>query len=311
MNQGGFVKTLHRHRQHHDRLADRFLRIIPQSLIDRHRKEWPPPFANTSQPVAGNDLRRSIRRADQPIKRRRLKPRRHFVLQRMQVQSARLVVTRQMQVLPHPINVHIGIDTVVLQQGHGNGRNRRRFHIREGPLQNRQTGNAHNGLDLAGLDQRHHNRAAFSHQHRVTESLGFILKILNGAKPALFAKQAEFIKGRGAFTFDPQAFRHEQQTSFERDGGQRFAPHFVVQKYGCIVQINGIISGGGDDFFSMDAQFRERHGWHKWFLHKELTNMRQQSVPLFFCLRDVFLGRAKTCRRHRHRGWELDRLNRQ
>ena len=118
---------------------------------------------------------------------------------------------------------------------------------------------ADDGLDLAGLDERHHDGAAFRDEHRVAEPLGFVLEILDGAKAALLAEQAEFIERRGAFALHAQALRHQQQPALVGDGGERFAPHFVVQTNCGVVKVNFGRAGDLMNFAGVNFQLVLRH----------------------------------------------------
>src|SRR6185436_18942496 len=100
---------------------------------------------------------------------------------------------------------------------------------RKSALQHTQAADADDGLDLASLDQRHDDRAAFRDENRIPEPLSFGLKILDGTQPTLFAEQPELIKRRRTFALHAKTFWKQQQPPFVRNSGQLFAPHFVVQ----------------------------------------------------------------------------------
>ena len=138
----------------------------------------------------------------------------------VEVQAAGFVVAGEMDVIPDPVDIDEGVDAVVLQQRYSDGWNGGGFDVRESALQHGQTGNADDGLDFAGLDERHDDGAAFGDENGVTELFGLVLEVLDGTQTALFAEQAELIERRRAFTFDAEAFWHQQQTLFKGYGGQ-------------------------------------------------------------------------------------------
>jgi hypothetical protein len=121
-----------------------------------------------------------------------------------EVQAAGFILASEVDVVPDPVDIHGGVDAVILEQGYGDGGDSSGFHIGEGALENGEAGDADDGLNLACLDEGHHNGAAL-------------------------AEQAEFIKRRGALALYTQAFRHEQESLFKGYRGQRLAPGFVCQ----------------------------------------------------------------------------------
>ena len=128
---------------------------------------------------------------------------------------------------------------IVLQQRNRHAGNRGRFHVRKRLFQHRQTTDAHDRVDLAGLNQCHDQRRAFGHQHGITQPLGFVLQILNRALAALLAEQAEVVERRRAVVFQPQALGQQQQPAFVRHRRQRIAPHAAIQHHADIVMILG------------------------------------------------------------------------
>ena len=71
-----------------------------------------------------------------------------------------------------------------------------------------QTGD--DGVDLAGLNEAHHDGAPFSDQRRVAKFLRLKLQIFNAAEAAAFAEQAKFIERRGAPGLYSQALGEHQ-----------------------------------------------------------------------------------------------------
>ena len=126
-----------------------------------------------------------------------------------------------MDVIPDPIEIDGGVDTVVLQQRYGDTGDGRGFHIGKGALQDAQAGDAYDRLDFPRLNERHDDRGAFRDEDRIAEALRFRLQILNGAKSALLAEQPEFIERRRAFALHPKALRKQQEAPLVRDAGER------------------------------------------------------------------------------------------
>ena len=151
-----------------------------------------------------------------------------FLSKRVQIQAARAVVTGEMDHVPNPIEIDRGVLAVILKQRYRYARNRSGFHIGECLLQNGEAAHSDDGIDLPGLDQRHHQRRAFRHQHSVAEFLRFFLQILNGTQPALLAEQTELIERSRTAILNPQALRHQQQPALKGNRRQMLAPDFVV-----------------------------------------------------------------------------------
>ena len=146
------------------------------------------------------------------------------------------------------------------KQRNRDARDRGGFHIRECALEHRQATHANDRVDLAGLNQRHHERGAFGDQHGIAQPLGFRLQILNRAESALLAEEPEFVERRGTPVLDAEALRQQQQTALERDGRQLFAPDFVAEQNADVVRVQRVDSGARDDLFGVDAQLVEDQG---------------------------------------------------
>ena len=206
-----------------------------------------------------------------------------------------------MDVVPHPVEIHGRINTVVLQQRHGDAGNGGGLHVGEAALQHAEARNADDGLDLPRLDERHHDGAALGDKHRIAETLGFVLEILNRALAALFAQQAKLIERRGAFAFEAQAFRHEQQPTLERHGGELLAPQLVVDQNTHVVAVDGRAADALDEAICVLAEFSERDGWRGAKFSDVISHRVQNRRALFDGLRDVFLRLTKTRWSHRLR----------
>src|SRR3954462_9923460 len=129
---------------------------------------------------------------------------------------------------PDPFQIDVGVGAVGLEQRNRDAGNGCSSTMRKGFLQNRKAAYAHDRLDLAGLDDRHDDCRALGTEHRITQSLSFLLKILNRAKAALFAEEPELIEGSRAFALDAQALGHEQEAALVGNRRELLAPGFVI-----------------------------------------------------------------------------------
>ena len=195
-----------------------------------------------------------------------------------------------MDVVPHPVEIHGRINAVVLQQRDGHAGNGGSLHVWETALEHAQARDADNGLDLAGLDERHHDRAAFRHEDRVAETLGFILQILNRAKPALFAQQAEFIEGRGAFALHAQALRHEQEAALERHSGKLLAPEFVIDEHADVIAVDRQDAEVLHQTVRMLGEFRDGNGGRGRIFCDVIPHRVEDLRAFLGGLRDVLFG---------------------
>ena len=218
-----------------------------------------------------------------------------------EIEPAGLVVGGEVDVVPDPVVIDCRIDAVVLKEGDGDGGDGGGFYVGEGALEDGETGDADDGFDFAGLDERHDDGRTFGDEDGVAEALGFFLKILDGAEAAAFAEQAEFIEGRGAFVFDAQAFRHEEETALEGDGGHGLTPHLIAEADGGVVEVDIGEAGGFEDFPCVHFELIERHGRNRLFGLHVFADVAQEGITLRLRLRDVLLRRAHACERGRRR----------
>ena len=215
-----------------------------------------------------------------------------------------------MDVVPDPVDIHVRVDAVVLEQRHRHAGDGRGFHVGKGALEHAQAAHTDDGFDLSRLDEGHDDRAALRHEHRVAEPLGLGLQILNRAQPALLAEQAEFIERRGAFRFHAQAFRQQQQPALEGDGSKRLAPHFVVQQHADVVAVNGLATELRHEPVGVDFQLVRRHRRHRRVLGHVGAHALEDVLPLHKRLRNVLLRRTNGLHRHsarkrdRRGGWK-------
>ena len=230
----------------------------------------------------------------------------HLLTQRGEIHPPRLVVGGEVDVVPHPVEIHRGIDAVILQQRHGDARDGGRLHIRKSALQHGDAAHADNGLDLPRLDERHDDGRALRHQDRVAEPLRLRLQILDGAEAALLAEQAEFIERRRAFALDAEALREQEEPALERHRGQRLAPELVVQQHADVVAVERISAEPREQLVRMHLQLLQRQRRHGLHLGHVLADELQKAVPLDRRLRDVLLRLAEALDRHGPRdgeGW--------
>ena len=204
-----------------------------------------------------------------------------------------------MNVIPHPIEIDRRVDAVVLQKRHRDPGNRRGFHVWKAALQHAQARDAHDGLDLPGLNERHHNRAALRDEHRVAEPLGFILQILDAALSALLAQKAELIERRGALALQTQALRHEKKATLERHRCELLAPQFVIDEHADVIAIDRGAADPLDETVRVFCEFLHRHGRRGAILRDVIADGLQNRSALLDRLRNVFLRLTKARRRDR------------
>ena len=53
----------------------------------------------------------------------------------VEIQSAGLVIAGEVDVIPHPVDIHGGVDAVILEQGNGNGGDCSRLNVGVGAFQ--------------------------------------------------------------------------------------------------------------------------------------------------------------------------------
>ncbi len=273
VHKGGLVEALDRHGDLPQTVGDFSQWIVLQRPPGTDGEEGTPSFSGARQPLASYDIGMTVSGLTENIVQGvRSEPAFDFLSKRVQIEAARAVITREMDHVPNPIEVDRGVLAVVLKQGYRYTRNRGGFHIGECLLQNGEAAHSDDGVDLPGLDQRHHKRRALRNKHGIAETLGFRLKVLDGAQSALFAKQAEFIERRGAFVFHAQTFRKQQQTAIVRHGSELVAPHFVVEQHPSVIEILGIDTRGFHNSIGMAFQLIDEQ-------------RRRQFIPMSFDVR--------------------------
>ncbi len=290
---------------------DWFPPIITKRFKSGGGEKWTPAFAVTGEPFTGNFLLTTFGGPHDRLNRFSSEPFLHLFMQGIEIETTRLVIAREVDVFPDPVDIHRGVDAVVLKERNRNRRNRGRFNVRESPLQDGKAGDSDNRFDLSGLDQRHHDRRAFRDEHGVAETFRFILKILNRAKTALLTQKAEFVEGSRALVLDPKAFRHEEKTSLVRDLRESLPPHLIVQADGSVVEIGlvAFIAEAGEDNAGVNIEFLQRHRRNRILFLNVFADRGEKLIPLDLRLRNVFLRRTKARRGDRHRLRNLDGLD--
>ena len=289
MDQRRLVKALDGDRDLLQRLRERRVGILSQRAVDAHGQERPPAFAGAGQPRASEALGVRRSRSEQRIESAGREPRVDFAADRVEIHAERAVVAGEVDEVPDPVGVDIGVDAVVLQQRNRDARYRRGFHEGERFLEHRQAAHADDRVDLAGLDDRHDERRSFRDEHGVAEPLGFVLQVLNRAQPAVLAEQAELVERRGALGFDAQALRQEQQPPLEGDAGERVAPGLVVDQHADVVAVLPIDPGAVDDLGRVLAQLVDRHRRHRLHVGDVRFHERADAIPLEPGLRNGLL----------------------
>jgi len=175
------VEAFHRHGHLAQIVGQGRIGLAAERLVGRHREERPPTLAGTHQPIPGDELGLPLGRSQDEFHRARGEPEVDLVAQPTQIQSAGAVVGGEVDVFPDPVEIDVGVDAVVLQQGHGDSGDRRGLHVGEGPFQHAQAADADDGLDLARLDEAHDDGRTLGHQHGVPQLLGFDCEVLDRA----------------------------------------------------------------------------------------------------------------------------------
>ena len=246
------------------------------------------------------------RRAHQPIECRPFEPRLHGVVQAAEIEPTRPVGRLEVDVVPDPVDVDRRIDTVVLQQRDGHRRNRRRLHVRKCLFKHSHAAHADDRLDRAGLHHRHHQCRAFGHEHRVAKPLGLRLKILDRAEAALLAEQAEFVEGRRAAVFHPQALRHEQEPAFEGHSSEGVAPRLVVDRDDRVIDIRLGEPRLGERGGRPPAKFLHAQWRYGTVMGHPAPHGIAEGIAIRLCRGNAGLRRPRPDHRRRHR-WRQDR----
>ena len=197
-----------------------------------------------------------------------------------------------MDVIPNPVEIDGGVDAIILEQRNGHAGNRGGFHVRKRAFQHAQAAHPDDGFNFSGLNERHDNRGTFGDEDGVTQLLRLGLQILDRAKPALLAEQTKFIERRGAFAFDAQTFRQEQQPALEGNRRHALAPHFVVEQHADVVAVNRIALQHLDQPVGVNLEFVGGHRRDGIELGDVATDGVENMRPLNDGLRNIFLRRA-------------------
>ena len=311
VDERGLVEKFGREGNLFDVLGERIAAVFAQRFEGGDGEERTPAFSVTGEPFAGDILLPALGRPHHGGDAFGSEPAFDLFMKSGEIETTGVIVTGEVEIFPDPVDIDGRVDAVILQQRHGDRRDRRRLDVGESALKHGETRNPDDGLDLAGLNQRHDDGGAFRHEDGITESLGFVLKILDRAKSALLAEQAELVKGRRAFVLDAQALRHEEKAALVRDLGERLAPHFVVETDGGVMQIGLVpfVSQLGENAARMHVELLERHGRDGIGYGDVVADRAEKKVTLLLRLGDVLLRRTETGRGDGDRLGNLDRLN--
>ena len=309
VDERGFVEELGGEGDFLEVVRERIAAILAESLVGCHGEEGTPAFSITGEPFAGDLFLTTGHGSHDLFDRLGGEPGFHLVVETGEIETPGLVVAGEMEVFPDPVDVDGGVDAVVLQQGHGDRGNRGGLDVGEGALEHGEAGNADDGFDLPGLDQGHDDGRSFGDEDGVTEALGFVLEILDGAEAALFAEETELVEGRGAFVLDPQALRHEEETALVGNLREGLAPHLVVEADGGVVEVGlvALVAEFRKDAAGVDIELLDRHRRHGIRLGDVVPDFTEEGIALGLGLRDVLLRLAETGRRDRHGPGHLDR----
>ena len=206
MNQRGLVETFHRHADAFEILRPSILRCFHQRLHHRSGEKRTPSLTGPHQPFARQFLSLSLGFTHDQSQGSRGETKINLLPKGTQIQAQAFILAGQMDVIPDPIQIDRGVDAIILQQGDGDARYRSGLHVGKGALQNAQAADPDDGFNLSSLNQGHHNRRPLGHQHGVTQTLGFILKILNRTQSTLLAEKTKLIEWGRALAFHAKAF---------------------------------------------------------------------------------------------------------
>ena len=301
VDQGRLVETFHGNGDLFEILGNRFRGIAAQRLKRRYTQERPPTFAGACKPVAANRLGVTFTFAHDRLERVWREPCVHLVMQGGEIQPACFVVAGEVDIIPNPIFIYRRVDAVILQQRNRHTRHGRRFHVRKGAFQNGDTSHANDGVDLARLNETHHDRAAFSHERSVAELLRLVLEILNAAQPAALAEQAKLIERRRALGLHAQAFGHHQQPALKRHGRQRFAPKLVVDEDADVVAVYFLGAQRGDKLVGVLLEILQRYRRHQRLLSHIMPHLAQDHLPFLAGLRNILTRLPRLALRHHSR----------
>ena len=147
------------------------------------------------------------------------------------VEPGSTVLAGEVDGIPDPIDIHAGIGAAILKQRDGDTGDGSGFHIGEDPLEHRKAADADYGLDLAGLDQGHHDGGTFGNKDGVAQALSLTLEVVYHTAPAVLTEQSDAVERCWASVAVAQALRQQQQSLMVGNGCQRGPPYLIVQEH--------------------------------------------------------------------------------
>jgi hypothetical protein len=190
--------------------------------------------------------------------------------------------------VPKPVQVDVGLHAVVLEERDGDPRDGSGFEVREDALKDVEATDADDSLDLPALDKLEDDRGALCDEHGIAEALGLLLEILDRAKPAFLAKQAELVKRGRAALFVAQAYREEQEPFVVGDRSQDILPRLIVDQDGS--EIPGVFQAHPlCHDIGVLTEFFERDGRGKVVFRDILGHLLLEAVPFETGLGDIGL----------------------
>ena len=292
VNQRGFVESFDGHGDFFE-VGRKFFAVLPRErLVSGDGEKRPPAFAGAHEPVGADAFAIGLRIAKERGERDRCEPGINFFAQGGEIESARGVGAAEVNVIPHPIQIDVGIDAIVLKQRNRDAGNGSGFHIRKCALEHAETTDTDDGFDFAGLNQAHDDGGTFGDEHGVTEFFGLKRHVLDGTESALLAQQPEFIEWGRAFAFHAKTFWKKEKTTFVRNSSERFAPHFVVDQYADVIAINRIAAKTFDNAVGVHFQIGGGQRGNGIKFGDVIANGLQDALAMRERLRDVLLGRA-------------------
>ena len=134
VHERSFVEALHGDRDALQRFGERRIRILLERAVRADGEKGAPTLACAREPATRDPIRLRLSGADQRVQARGRKPRVHLAPDGVEIHAIRAVVARQVNDVPHPLEIHVRVDAVVLEQRDRHTGNGRGLHEGEGPL---------------------------------------------------------------------------------------------------------------------------------------------------------------------------------
>jgi hypothetical protein len=303
VDQRGLVEALHGDRQPLQIVRQLGRRILLKRPVGAGGEERPPALAVAVEPRPGDLLGLRLGRTHQAVQRLVAEPGLDLLPHAVEVHAVGLVVAGEVDHVPDPLQIDVGVLAVILEQRDGDAGDGGGLHVGEGPLQHGEAGDADDRLDLPRLDDLHHQGRALGDEHGVAEPLGLLLEVLERALPALLAQQAEFVERGLTDRLLPQALGHQQQAALVGHGGEVVAPQLVVDQHGGVLGVQLVEAVLLQQRQGVLPKLLERERGHGLMLGDVLLRQPLHVLPLLEGRRDVVLHFAVVALgRRRRRG---------